>query len=51
LGQKRAPDARTPPHLAQGAPLLGVPQAEQKFPLPEAPQLVQVLAEGDMIVI
>jgi hypothetical protein len=51
LGQKRAPDARAPPQLEQGAPLLGVPQAEQKFPLPETPHDAQVLADGGMMVI
>ena len=46
--QKRAPGARAPPQRGQGAPPRGVPQAEQKFPLPEAPHVAQVVTDGGM---
>jgi hypothetical protein len=51
VGQKRAPAGSAAPHREQGAPPLGVPQAAQKFPLPEAPQVAQVLTEEGMMVI
>jgi hypothetical protein len=51
LAQKRAPGARAPPHREQGAPPRGVPQVEQKFPLPEAPHVAQVVTDGGMFLI
>jgi len=51
LEQNRAPGARAPPHRGQGAPPRGVPQVEQKFPLPEAPHVAQVLTVGGMFLI
>jgi hypothetical protein len=51
LGQKRAPGGSAAPHREQGAPPLGVPQAGQKFPLPEAPQVAQVPTEEGIVVI
>ena len=51
MGQKRAPAGSAAPHREQGAPPLGVPQPAQKFPLPVAPQVAQVLTEEGMVVI
>jgi len=49
VAQKRAPGARAPPQRGHGAPPRGVPQAEQKLPLPEAPQVAQVVTDGGMV--